>query len=156
MISPLLYLGGAEKPPRGTVQDHGAGITSAELAGKRVLIVEDEAVTQMQLRLICRRAGMVIAGSATTGEEAVAMALQENPDLILMDIHLRGELDGLEAMKQIVGRSHVCIVVLTAYSEHLESARAIGAAGYIVKPIVEGRLVPALINALEDFGRRPA
>ena len=89
---------------------------ASPLAGKRILIVEDEGITQLQLRKILLRAGLDVIGSAANGKEGVEMALQEKPDLILMDITMP-VMDGLQATKQIVAQLSPCIMILTAYTD---------------------------------------
>lgn len=97
------------KPPLGS--------RSTVLQGKRVVIVEDEGITQMQLRSILKRAGLVVLASAVDGVEGVATTLRERPDLVLMDICMPGPFDGLEAARRILAEYHVCIVMLTAFSD---------------------------------------
>jgi CheY-like chemotaxis protein len=121
------------------------------LAGKRVVIVEDEGVTQLQLQMILRRTGMLVVGTAATGDEAVGVVLREKPDLVLMDVKMPGEVDGLEATRQILSQYSVCVVMLTAYDEHRDLATEIGASGYVLKPITSQTLVPDIQTALTRF-----
>ena len=112
------------------------------LAGKRVVICEDESVIQMQLSRALARAGMVVAGAAVDGEEAVAVTLRERPDLVLMDIQMPG-IDGLEATRRILQVYPVCVIVLTAFpAEHEQQVLEMGACGYILKPITRDILLP--------------
>lgn len=126
------------------------------LEGKRVLIVEDEGITQMQLRLILSRAGMVMAGSATNGEEAIKMAAESSPDIVLMDIKMPGAIDGLEAARRIMARQRTCVVMLTAYEEYAGEAVEAGAAGYVVKPVDSSTLLPQIEAAFQQFDHRQA
>ena len=87
------------------------------LKGKRVVVVEDEGVTQVQLRKILTREGLNVVGSAKSGAEGVEAVLREKPDLVLMDIRMPGEYDGLEAARRILEEQSVCIVMLTAFSD---------------------------------------
>jgi AmiR/NasT family two-component response regulator len=121
------------------------------LAGKRVVIVEDEGVTQMQLHRVLKMAGMTVAGYAVTGEQAVEVALRETPDLILMDIQMPGRINGIEAAEAILKTIKTCVVMLTAYSEHREQAEAIGASGYVLKPVDSYSLIPQLMQAWKRF-----
>jgi two-component system, response regulator PdtaR len=132
------------------------GLTRANLSGKRVVIVEDEAITQMQLRKILRQNGMVVVHSALNGLEGVTVTLTERPDLVLMDIRLPGDIDGLEAVRRILAQLSVCVVILTAVpnEEFQEQARAIGACGYIIKPIDRDTLFPQLQAAVNAFEKR--
>ncbi len=126
----------------------GAGV-SGVLSGKRVIVVEDEGVTQMQLRRLLALAGLVVAGTAGSGPEGVDLALRERPDLVLMDIRMPGEYDGLEAARRILAEQSVCVVMLTAFSEeaYRERAKEIGASGYVLKPVSHMTLLPQLEEA---------
>lgn len=123
------------------------------LRGKRVVIVEDEGLTQMQLRRILVLAGMQVAASAMNGPMGVAAALAEKPDLVLMDIRMPGEYDGLEAARRILEQVNICVVMLTAFAEPTYRARAteIGTCGYVTKPIDQDTLIPQLEAALIRF-----
>ena len=129
--------------------------TAHSLAGKRVVVCEDEGITQMQLRRLLTRAGMVVAAVAGDGEAAVEAVLREQPDLVLMDIRMP-VMDGLEAAKQIMAASRVCIVMLTAYviEEYRSRAEEIGACGYVVKPVTSVTLIPQLQQAYSRFTGR--
>ena len=124
----------------------------ALLMGKRVVIVEDEGVTQMQLRRALTRAGVVVVGSAANGAEGVAMVLAERPDIVLMDIRMP-VMDGIQALTAIRAEMSVCVVMLTAFAD--ESSRQIaaqqGACGYIVKPVTGEMLLPRLAHAYNQF-----
>ncbi len=130
--------------------------TLASLSGKRVVIVEDEAVTQMQLRKILTQKGLIVVRSAMSGAEAMTITLAQRPDLVLMDIRLPGDMDGLEAARRILLQFPVCIVILTAApnEEFQAQARQIGASGYIIKPIDRDTLFPQLHQALRAFQTR--
>lgn len=134
----------------------GKGAVKAEmptLVGKRVIIVEDEGITQIQLRQILTRAGLMVLGSATSGPEGVEMVARETPDLVLMDIRMPGEYDGLEAARRILAEQTVCIVMLTAFNDddYKAQARQIGACGYVVKPIDRDTLLPQLESAYKQW-----
>jgi len=122
------------------------------LAGKRVVIVEDEGITVMQLRRMLVRAGMLVVGTAGNGKEGIETVLRERPDIVLMDIKMP-VMDGLEAARRILETYPVCILMLTAYStaEYQHRAQAIGTAGYILKPITSQTLLPELQAAYARF-----
>jgi CheY-like chemotaxis protein len=86
------------------------------VARKRILIVEDEAITAFQLREQLDRLGYHVSASAATGEEALRLAEELNPDLVLMDVKLAGLMDGIEASQRIQEKRPVPVVYLTAYS----------------------------------------
>ena len=120
---------------------------SAQLAGKHVVIVEDEGITQIQLRRVLTAAGLVVVGIAGNGAAGVETVLREKPDIVLMDVKMPGEFDGLEAARRILASFSTCVVMLTAFGDYEEEAFAIGAAGYVVKPVDSQTLVPKLIDA---------
>ena len=125
------------------------------LSGKRVVIAEDQGVTQLQLSRILRSEGVDVVGLAGNGRDAVELVLRTRPDFVVMDVQMP-VMDGLEASRQILDQFHVCIVMLTAYTEaeHQLEARAIGACGYVLKPITAISLVPHLVTALREFNRQ--
>ncbi len=129
----------------------------AELIGKRILICEDEGVTQMQLRRTLSKAGMHVVGAAINGLEGMEMTLRERPDIVLMDIRMP-VMDGLEASRRILETTAVCIVLLTAYSdaEYQQQALNYGVSDYIVKPITSDLLLPLLLEAYRRFLSRAA
>ena len=116
----------------------------------KVLIVEDEYVIAAQLRGNLNQLGYGITEIVSTGEEAVASARREMPDLILMDITLNGALDGIKTAENITHFQSVPIVYITAYSdpEFRERAYRAGAAGYLVKPITVDELRESIEKAL--------
>lgn len=125
------------------------------LAGKRVVICEDEAVTQMQLRRILTRAHLIIAGTAIDGQTAIEVVLRERPDLVLMDIEMP-IMSGLEAARRVMDVYPVCMVMLTAYGEesYREQAAEVGASNYLIKPIMGDSLLPELVQAMNRYIRR--
>jgi response regulator NasT len=137
---------------------HSPGILSSSanptssLVGLRVLVVEDEGITQMQLRRILNLAGLQIVGSVANGRDAVEMALAERPALILMDINMP-VMDGLEAAKRILEVYSSCIVMLTAYPDidFQQIAQQYGAMGYVLKPIDSHFLLPELERIYRSY-----
>ncbi len=101
-----------------------------------ILIVEDEGVVALALEQQLREAGYRVAGVATTGQAAIDQAEALAPDLVLMDIHLSGKLDGIHAAKAIHDRRRTPVVFLAAYAEAemLQRARETLPYGYLVKP----------------------
>lgn len=104
-----------------------------------ILIVEDERVVARDIEGALSRLGYRVVGIASSGEEALRVARQESPGLVLMDIHLRGEMDGIETARQISQELAVPVIFLTAFSdgETVERATATEPFGYIVKPFRE-------------------
>lgn len=102
----------------------------------RILIVEDEGLIALDIKGRLQSLGYCVTGTASCGEDAIAEALATEPDLILMDIRLKGELDGIEAAQRIQAAMHVPVVYLTAHADEvtLTRARSTGPTGYVLKP----------------------
>jgi two-component system, response regulator PdtaR len=121
-------------------------------AKARVLICEDEGLTALRLKKALTSLGYEVAGEAKNGEEAVALAEQLKPDAILMDIRMP-KLDGIAATERIMSARPTAIVMITAYSERelVDAAVRAGASGYLVKPVSDEQIEPALAVALNRF-----
>lgn len=118
----------------------------------RVLVVEDDALAARRLSRIVSELGHRVLGPVASGEEAVALATAEAPDLVLMDVRLRGEMDGTRAASEICERrADVPVVFLTALGDEETLARADASRpyAYLVKPIREEELRAAVRIALE-------
>ena len=102
----------------------------------KILIVEDENIVALNLQTRLKSLGYQVAGMASTGEDAVKKCGETMPDLVLMDIMLRGEMDGVAAADQIREKYHVPVVYLTAYADDvtLERAKVTEPFGYMLKP----------------------
>lgn len=118
----------------------------------RILIAEDETIIRLDVRTLLEKAGHEVVGEARDGEEAVALAAEHDPDLIVMDVRMP-HLDGIDAARQITDRKPVPIVMLTAYAEQdlVTRASEAGAFAYLVKPFREVDLLPALNTARARF-----
>jgi diguanylate cyclase (GGDEF)-like protein len=116
----------------------------------RILIVEDEAVTALDLSGELRQMGCEVCGIADTYDSAVATARQERPDLILMDVRLRDGDDGVEAAMRICAEHETAIVFLSAHSDDTTLNRALSVApfSYLVKPFRARELKLAIQVAL--------
>ncbi len=123
-------------------------------ARKKILIVEDDRIIVLDLTKKLSKIGFDIAGTADTGMEAVKKAEKLKPDLILMDIGLSGEMDGIEAAAEIKKKYSVPVVFLTAGDDDATIQRAleIEPDGYIKKPISEAILKTTIITALRWHG----
>lgn len=115
-----------------------------------VLIVEDERIVALDIENSLSSSGYRIAGQTDRGEHAVKLAKELSPDLILMDIGLRGELDGIEAAIQIRRQFDLPIIFLTAFTTPtiLERARQAEPFGYVVKPFEERELISNIEMAI--------
>jgi two-component system, response regulator PdtaR len=126
----------------------------------RVLVAEDEALIRMDLVEMLREEGYDVVGEAADGAQAIELARQLKPGLVMMDIKMPGT-DGLEAATTIAQERIAPVVMLTAFSQRelVDSARDAGAMAYLVKPFSKTDVVPAIevaasrfaeITALED------
>jgi response regulator NasT len=114
----------------------------------RILVAEDETIIRLDLRELLERAGFEVCAEARDGEEAVALARSQTPDLAIMDVKMP-RLDGIEAARRILDERPIPIVMLTAYGQDELVARAVevGVFGYLVKPFREQDLLPAIRTA---------
>jgi PAS domain S-box-containing protein len=112
------------------------------MARKRILIVEDEIITAKDIEECLQDNGYAVHAIASSGEEAIKKVKEGNPDLVLMDIMLKGEMDGIETAGQIRSISNIPVVYLTAFSDKniLERAKITEPFGYILKPFNEREL----------------
>jgi len=124
------------------------------MTDKRILIAEDEGIIARDIQNVLEGFGYHIPSIASSGEEAVAKAAALNPDLILMDIRLQGNLDGIEAVRQIRKTQNVPIIYLTVYTDNatLERVKATEPSGYILKPYKETELHIMIQMALHSHG----
>jgi response regulator NasT len=114
------------------------------------VVAEDQALIRLDLERLLEAAGFEICGSARDGLEAVELALELRPDLVLLDVKMP-RLDGVEAARRILAEGFVPIVMLTAYGYGEVISRAVdaGVVGFVVKPFKESALVEALHEALQ-------
>ncbi|HVN25447.1 MAG TPA: HD domain-containing phosphohydrolase [Syntrophorhabdales bacterium] len=119
-------------------RDTGAGVTNQI----RILVVEDESVVSKDIQESLKGLGYGVCGTASAGEEAIRKAESLQPDLVLMDIVLKGDIDGVEAAETIRSKFHIPVIYLTAYSDEytLNRAKVTEPSGYILKPFDEREL----------------
>jgi signal transduction histidine kinase len=117
----------------------------------RIMLVEDERLVAYNLQQRLQRLGYEVSAVVASCDEALARAREAPPDLVLMDIHIEGELDGIETAARLQEVADAPVVFLTAYSEEstLERARATRPYGYLVKPISERELHATIQMVLE-------
>jgi two-component system, response regulator PdtaR len=116
----------------------------------RIMVVEDNATVAEDCRESLEELGYSVTSISATGEASIANAERERPDAILMDIKLRGEMDGIEAAAQIHDRFEIPVVFLSAFSDRdlLRRARQTGSFGYLAKPFRQHELVATLEMAI--------
>mgnify|MGYP001815282930 FL=1 len=116
----------------------------------RLIIADDEVIISTQLEEFLKTKGFDIVGIATSGVQAVALAKELMPDLMLMDIVMPGELDGIAAASKINRELKIPVIFLTAYAdeEMIQRATHIGPCAYVLKPIQEQQILAAIEIAL--------
>ena len=116
----------------------------------KILIVEDESIVAMEIQSTLEKQGYSVCAIVDTGEKAIKKAMEEDPSLILMDITLKGNMDGIEAASQIQSKKDTPIIFVTAYAEEekLGRARPILPYGYLLKPVQERDLKVSIDMAL--------
>jgi CheY-like chemotaxis protein len=114
----------------------------------KILVVEDESITARALEYSLKDAGYDVVATVSSGEEAISRAASKQPDLVMMDIGLKGMIDGISAAQRI--QAQYPVIYLTAYSdpETLKRVMYSNPYGYIVKPFVEEELYDAIEKAL--------
>jgi AmiR/NasT family two-component response regulator len=119
---------------------------------RRVVIAEDEALIRLDLREMLEEEGYEVVGEAADGEQAVALAAELIPDLVICDVKMP-KMDGITAAAQIASKRIAPVVILTAFSQRdlIERARDAGAMAYLVKPFQKRDLFPAIEMATSRF-----
>jgi AmiR/NasT family two-component response regulator len=112
---------------------------------RRVLVAEDEALIRLDLKEMLEEEGYDVVGEAGDGEQAVKLADELRPDLVILDVKMP-VLDGISAAEQIVANRVAPVVMLTAFSQRdlVERAAEAGAMAYLVKPFAKSDLLPAI------------
>lgn len=119
---------------------------------KRIVIADDEALIRMGLRTMLEDKGYRVVGEASDGKRAVELVQRLQPDLVFLDVKMP-EMDGLAAAARIQEVRPTPVVLLTAYSQRelVKQAQQAGVLAYLVKPVKEEDLVPAIEVALARF-----
>lgn len=123
----------------------------------RVVIADDEAIIRIDMREMLTNLGYLVVGEVADGTSAVNLARELRPDIVIMDIKMP-DLDGIDAARILTQERIAPVVLLTAYSqsELIERAKEAGVVGYIVKPIRESDLAPAIEVAMARFAEMRA
>ena len=127
---------------------------AADRPAVRVVIAEDEALIRLDLREMLVEEGFDVVGEAADGEQAVALAKQHRPDLVVCDVKMP-KMDGITAAGIISAQGIAPVVLLTAFSQRdlVERAREAGVMAYLVKPFQKHDLLPALEMAMSRFAQ---
>ena len=118
-----------------------------------ILVVEDETIIAMDIAMQLRDLGYEPLGPATTGEQAIEMAIRMRPRLVLMDIHLGSQMDGIAAAQEIRIQSDIPCVFLSAFTgeESQTRAKLTNPAGYLAKPFTDYDLRSVLAAVLAEI-----
>src|ERR1035438_5506057 len=116
----------------------------------KILVVEDEGIIGLQIERTLIKAGYEVPAVAASAEEALMAVEASSPDLVLMDIHIDGDQDGVQTARKIRDRFRLPVIFVTAHADSatLERARDIEPFGYIVKPISTLSLTSSIEMAL--------
>jgi CheY-like chemotaxis protein len=121
------------------------------MGSEPILIVEDESIIARDIQQRLSHFGYTVSAIASSGEEVLLKAADLSPALVLMDIVLKGKMDGVETAARLQAQRDVPIVYLTAYADDTTLQRAMATApyGYVMKPIVDKQLQTAIAIALD-------
>jgi AmiR/NasT family two-component response regulator len=124
---------------------------------RRVLVAEDEAIIRLDLKEMLEEEGYDVVGEAADGEQAVKLAEELRPDLVILDVKMP-VLDGISAAEQIVAQRIAPVVMLTAFSQRelVERAVEAGAMAYLVKPFEKSDLLPTIEVAVSRHAQLTA
>lgn len=120
------------------------------MSGEKILIVEDEVVIAMLLQKVLETLGYMVAGPVANGADAIRLTREENPDLVLMDIRIEGDIDGIETTIRIHEEDTIPVIYLTAHSDTDTYTRAMetNPAGFLLKPFRKEELATAIDAAI--------
>ena len=123
----------------------------AATSAASILIVEDEGIVAYHIASVLKHAGHRVAGILASAEEVFAHVKDCRPDVILMDIHIEGPIDGIQTAAQLLEASYIPIIYLSAYSDslHRDRAKATAAFDFLTKPVNSARLLAAVDRAFE-------
>ncbi|HRN40448.1 MAG TPA: response regulator [Vicingus sp.] len=125
------------------------------MSKNNILVVEDESIVSKDIQQSLKKLGYNIVGAASTGEKAIEIANETKPDLVLMDIMLKGEMSGIETAEKIKETLSIPVIYLTAYADEntLAKAKVTEPYGYIIKPFKEIDLHTSIEMALYKHGK---
>ena len=125
------------------------------MAKTNVLVVEDESIVSKDIQHSLKKLGYNVVGAASTGEKAYELAASEKPDIILMDIMLKGNINGIETAERVKRELNIPVIYLTAYADEatLAKAKVTEPYGYIIKPFKEVDLHTSIEMALYKYSK---
>jgi len=119
---------------------------------KKVLIVEDEAIVAMENKMNLTKAGFLVVGSVSSAEDALLKIAETLPDLILMDIKLKGNLNGIDAVSIIRKNNNIPVVFLTGNSDNKTQLlmKEIPNTTYLLKPVLTNDLISSVQKMIDS------
>ncbi|MEO1388432.1 MAG: response regulator [Cyanobacteria bacterium J06634_6] len=125
-------------------------LVAERVTEKRVMVVEDESIISLDIRNSLKKLGYGIAGAAASGDVALMKIANSRPDLILMDIHLKGKMTGIQVSQQVQSNFQIPVIYLTANADSatFNGAKETSPYGYLLKPFEEKELGMAIEIAL--------
>ncbi len=120
---------------------------------KKILVVEDEKIIAYDIKYCLEKSGYIVPAIAAYGQQAIEKAEEFRPDLVLMDVMLKGNMNGIEAAEEIVSQFNIPVIYLTAYSDEstLKKAKTTQPFGYILKPFEAVQLITTIEIALNKY-----
>ena len=127
------------------------------MAKEKILVVEDESIIAWDVKNRLNELGYSVPSVSSSGEDAIEKSEEMHPDLVLMDIKIKGDVDGIEAAKQIYDRFDIPVVYMSAYSDDktLKRAMLTKPFGYITKPFDDLELDALIVLTLESHRLKP-
>ncbi|OQP68432.1 response regulator [Niastella populi] len=119
----------------------------------KIMIVEDETIVALDLSMRLQKEGYEVVGIAASSDDAVELFTEQKPDLVLMDINIKGKKDGIETAKELKKIQEVPLIFLTAFSqnEYVNRAKAVNPSAYLVKPFNNDSLHTSIQIAIHNF-----
>ncbi len=118
---------------------------------KKILIVEDEAIVAMENKMNLTKSGYQVVGIISTAEDVMHKFIETSPDIILMDIKLKGDMTGIEVVKLIREKSNVPVLFLTGNSDNRTQfmMKEISNSSFLLKPVLTGDLISSIKQLLQ-------
>jgi len=120
----------------------------------RILLVEDENIVAMDIKNMLMELGYLVCGPVSSGPEAIKSVKEKNPGLVLMDIRLKGEMDGIEASKRIHKIINIPIIYMTSYTDDqtFNRAKKTNPQGYLIKPLEKFEIKNIIDQVINNAG----
>ncbi len=158
MLSPLTEIAStlstlSFSPPRLAGKSKNSSSSTILPHPVRVYIVEDEAIIADDLQRVLERMGYIVLGTSSTGLDAIANIIETQPDIVMMDIMLKGDLDGIATVDKLYEDYQCPVIYLTAYADEktLRRAKLTEPFGYILKPFMDREVYATIETALYKF-----